>query len=422
MPTFTQPNVTASVNRVTQIGVETTPGTPVAASRRLQSGGFDLTRQTEYTNFRPPGFKFDSASAKLREWASGSFTGGLAYNEFHVLCASALKTPAAAATPAVPAWAQATYYKLGDIIVSATFRHQVTSVLPASSSYPYGGVSQATALTFNVTPGGTTNDGTQLVWTNIGAATTANSVAYEWFFDMNTFGADQVTYFTVERGDRVGAPTRARRASRSRLTGLSVSSSRTGEVEVSADLVASALQVGGFTMASLSDTTMIPATPSHLNVYVDNTPGGLGTTQIQGNFSCDFSLSDRASAFFFHGRQIPGIAGFVETSGMGAEANLTQKDDEWVDDALLQLAAGTQRFIRYEFSGPEIGTTGIRNAVIIDMCAQIGDSETESDEDGVFSIELPYRLQHNGNWTSGGATNGRALQITVRNTDALITT
>lgn len=416
MPTFTQPSTTASVNRISQIGIEATPGTPVAATKLLQSGSFELARETEYTTFRPPGFKFDTGSAKLREWASGAFSGGLAYNEFHTLCASALRTTTST-TPSVTSWVVATKYKLGDIIVSGGFRQQVTSILATggtptpNTDYPYYGLSAATTTTFNATPGATTSDN-HLTWTNIGAATTPTAVAFEWQFDMSTTTPDTVTYFTVERGDRVGA--RARRASRARLTGLSVSSSRTGEVAVTADMVAGALQTTGFTMANLgTGTTMVPATPSHLNVYVDNSAATLGTTQIQGNFSCDFSLSDRAAAYFFHGRQLPGIAGFVETSGMGAEANLTQKDDEWVDDALVQLTNGVQRFIRYEFAGPEIGTTGIRNTVMIDMCAQIGDSESESDEDGVFAIELPYRLQHNSTWA-------KALNITVRNNASAI--
>ena len=191
------------------------------------------------------------------------------------------------------------------------------------------------------------------------------------------------------------------------MTGISVSSSSTGEVEASGDLVGGTLVPASLT-TGLTDIEMIPVTPRHLNVYIDPTHTAFGTTQVKGNFSADWSVSDRASAVFFHGREIPGIADFVEGDGIGAEANLTQKDDDLVDELLVALDNGQRRFIRYEFLGPEIGTTGIRNRIIIDSAAQIGDSDSESDEDGVFAIELPYRLQHSGAW-------GRPFQIKVRN-------
>lgn len=405
----TQATITGTVNRVTQIGLETVPGTPVAAPRRLQAGGFDIARESEFQNFRPPGFKFDTQSAKTREWASGSYTGGLAYNEFHILCSSALKQlTAPTGTQAAASWTATTPYKPGDMIVNTTNRFEVTAVSGVNA--PWFGTSGGTLPTFvTATPNVSTTTDATVTWTYRGPAT---GTGQRWLFDMNTTAPDTVQYFTIERGDNVSG--RVRQASRARLTGLSVASARTGEVEVGADVVAGALvpKAGGLT--SPTEVTMIPATPSQLNIYIDTDSTTLGNTQVQGNTSADFSISDRASAAFFHGRQIPGIANFVEPTGMGAEANLTQKDDDLVDELLLALQNGQQRFIRYEFLGPEIATSGVKYKILIDMCAQIGDSDTESDEDGVFSIELPYRLQHNGVW-------GKALQITVINSSTLLT-
>lgn len=96
----------SEISQVSQIGVETTPGTLAAAIRRLQSLSFTINPNSEMQAFRPNGAKFKTAHVQNREWTTGSISGGLAFNEIGYVLASAADKPVitqlddGAATPA----------------------------------------------------------------------------------------------------------------------------------------------------------------------------------------------------------------------------------------------------------------------------------------------------------------------------------
>lgn len=71
----------AAVNIVYQIGVETTPGTGVAANRQLPSLSFSVGPELRTQPFRANGYKVDTILQLQREMAKGKFEGPLTYNE-----------------------------------------------------------------------------------------------------------------------------------------------------------------------------------------------------------------------------------------------------------------------------------------------------------------------------------------------------
>lgn len=71
----------ATVNRQVQIGVETTPGTAVAANKSLPSLSLTLTRTLETKTFRSQGYKPNTASQILKDFGSGTMSGPLNYTE-----------------------------------------------------------------------------------------------------------------------------------------------------------------------------------------------------------------------------------------------------------------------------------------------------------------------------------------------------
>lgn len=395
-----QNTLTGQVERVTQIGVEVTPGTPVPATIRLASGAIELSPQKEFQNFRPPGMKFDTKAAKTREWSSGSFSGGLTYNELHRILDSAarLSTPV---TVSAEAWVGTSRYEIGDLIV------ELVATVPTAFRCVTPGTSGAVEPAWPPDEGDTIGDGgsSGVTWENQGPAT---GQAFRRVYSIDTFARDDVRYYTVERGATGSG--RVRRASRVFGTGFEISSSVTGETELSADFVGGKL-IGPQGISLTPNAVMeeiIPATPDQLDVFIDTSAATFGQTWADGNFSGNIAISDRAAAVFFHGRRYPGIAGRVEGSEMGAECSLTQKDDDLVDELLLALDNGDRSYIRYDFVGPEIADTGINHRIIVDMAAQIGDADDEEDEDGVFARSLPFRLQHDSIWN-------RAFRIEVVN-------
>lgn len=89
----------ASVALLTQLGIESTEGVAVAASKRLQSLSLDLDPEGEFQIFTPSGQLFPTISAPMSEQVGGDVEGEATYTELIYPMSSALKT-AAITTPA----------------------------------------------------------------------------------------------------------------------------------------------------------------------------------------------------------------------------------------------------------------------------------------------------------------------------------
>lgn len=99
----------ATVNQVTNVGVETVPGTAVAANRRLQAAVIELDPDFEFDTFRPEGVKFPTLVAPTQELVGGAVTGRMTYNELAYLLSSYLTSVApTGAGPYTWTWTPAT--------------------------------------------------------------------------------------------------------------------------------------------------------------------------------------------------------------------------------------------------------------------------------------------------------------------------
>lgn len=82
----------STISQVTQIGVETTPGTAVSASKRLSSMSINLSPNFEVGRFRAAGTKYMSVAAMNKEFAGGSISGVATYDEIIYPLSSVLDT------------------------------------------------------------------------------------------------------------------------------------------------------------------------------------------------------------------------------------------------------------------------------------------------------------------------------------------
>lgn len=83
----------SSVAQVQQIGVEVTPGTAVAATRRLGAMSIVPTINPETDPYRPQGAKFPTVMTMNREWAEVAMDGKPTYEEVVYPLAMALTAP-----------------------------------------------------------------------------------------------------------------------------------------------------------------------------------------------------------------------------------------------------------------------------------------------------------------------------------------
>lgn len=80
----------STISQSVQIGVEATPGSAVAALRRLGSVGFSVGVQTEISQRRPIGQKYSSLEVLGKEWTEADIEGGPVYPELPYLFSSLL--------------------------------------------------------------------------------------------------------------------------------------------------------------------------------------------------------------------------------------------------------------------------------------------------------------------------------------------
>ena len=390
-------NVIATLNRASQIGVQEEAGVPVAASRKLQGMAFPMKRNEDIENFRPPGSKYDTGSAINREWSEGEIGdgSGLTYNEIPFVLAQVLSLPVITRVGSV-AIARNTAYRVGEI------RRPDPANGRAYKCTTAGTTAAAQPAGYTGTPGEVVVDGTA-TFTEF-AATPID--AFEFVFDTSTWSYDEVPLYTVETFDRRTG--RGHQAADVFFTGTTLSSSRAGSVGISGNLMGGAVldQEDGFVRtANVDEDEMKPATPAHLNVYMDDTPGAIGSTLLDGNFSSEWSIGDKAGHYWWHNRANRGPSGRVE-SPPEATAELLQADGEEVDELFAALRAGTKKFFRNEYKGAPI-IPGLNHLIELDYAGSIGDSRDFDDEENVWAATCPIAIQHSAEW--GRAQRARVI-------------
>lgn len=387
-------SIPATINQLTQLGVEVTPGVAVAATKKLVSMGLPLNPAQNIQEFRPRGNKFATAHALNQEWSEGEVAddSGLAYNEIHYILASLLSKPSAPTAKPALAWAAGTKV-VGQAVVENGNVFRVTVTDGADATEPTW-----TGVTLGQT---VTHEG--VTWINEGTAPVGTG--FEWTFDIASYARDVIQTYTIESGDVTSG--RGYQTAYCYFTGLEIECVRGDEVTISGDIVGNRRITKILTdLSATPEPQLVPATPAHLNVYMDNSAANLGTTQLDGNFSVTIALNDRATQAWFHGRQYQGPAGRVETPPE-ATIELVQADGEEVDTMLLALRNSQRKFFRFEWVGPEI-VPGVYNRIQWDCAANIGDTLEQDDEDGVYAVTVPMALEHDGTW-------GRAMRVKVQN-------
>lgn len=82
----------STIFQTVQLGVEVTPGTAVAANKKLQGLSIEPSPQTEVDTFRPMGTKFPTLTQLGKDWTQAALSGRPLYSELVYVLASVLKT------------------------------------------------------------------------------------------------------------------------------------------------------------------------------------------------------------------------------------------------------------------------------------------------------------------------------------------
>lgn len=83
----------SSITQSVQVGVESTPGTAVAAAKRLGSMGFEIGPSVDIKSLRPTGTKYPVLQILGKEWVEADVNGSAVYTELPYAFASCISAP-----------------------------------------------------------------------------------------------------------------------------------------------------------------------------------------------------------------------------------------------------------------------------------------------------------------------------------------
>lgn len=313
----------------TQLGVETTSGTAVAANKRLHSFGLKLDDAADFDRFGPMGQLLDTIAVVRREWSTFAVEG---------------------------------YPDYQNVV------------------YPLSGVIGAATIT---TPGGGTN-------------------SRLWTFTLSSDGTNTPKTFTVQNGDG----TTAEQAAYGLFNSFGLSLARSSEQKISGDGFAQRLDYAATLTASPTEIPAIPILATHLDVFADDTSGGIGTTKLTRDFAADFSIGDRYNPLWTINSAVTSFASHIIQKPAIA-LKLTLGNDAAARALVTTMRAGATKFIRLQALG-DIIEGSIPYRLRVDTACKVVAAPSRGDVEGAATLEWEFAVIHDATW-------GKGLEITVQN-------
>lgn len=309
----------SSLTQGVQIGVEVTPGTNVAASKKFISIGIEPAVNVDMQRFRPMGQKYASIEVPGKEWVEADINGVGSYTELTYMFSSVLVSPGAPA------------------------------------------VSDTTAQTWTFTPAASSED--------------------------------TVKTFTVEQGGVI----RAHKFNYGVVTELELDINRDG-IDISGTMLGQRISDGITLTVAPTTITELPILPTDIDVFLDATSAGLGTTKLTRVLNANLHIGDRFNPVWVLNTANNSFVATVESEPT-AEATLLVEADAAGMGILTQMRAGTTAFLRVLGTSPSLaGAATAPYKLQWDSAVKVKDISDFSDEDGVYAIEWTFDMVYDGAW------------------------
>lgn len=439
-------DVRAAVDTIIQLGLEREYGVRVAATRRLPSISISANPQNEFQAFRARGFNINTTSVIQKLWASGPWSGIVDYNQVVYPLGGLIGLIGSA--PTVP----------GGGTNSRSWLYQ-----PVSSG------ADPNPVSFTMEEGGLTSDASGISSNVVQVATGLkfSSFGLSWDNDNSNmdgnlfcrFPIDGQTLTTLTDEEQqiaesgtvtagtftitYSAQTTAAidfdaTAAEIQIALEALSNLAPGDVVVSGGpiylapviiifqgtlkgtnvaqvtvdstgltggtYVPTTLTAGG---AAITEVPQIPVSRMHVDIFVDDTFGAIGTTKVAQAYAGDFRIGDKVQPFWALNTDYDS---FQSTVRIAADVNCSFSTPHNAASRTLFGAISTNpwKFVRLKATGNLIEGS-IFESIRVDVAAKFGAVEKQEDANGVFGYKFNFQSQHN-------ATMTRAYEIEVINT------
>jgi hypothetical protein len=427
------PSTRTTVTQVSQIGVEAAPGVAVPATKLLQSVGFTPSHQANIDTFGPSGQKYDSITAMNREWTELGVAGQPTYDELPYVFGSVITAPVFTSP-------------------GATARQQVFTPKNGQSDSPVtytveygdrGGNAERCAyvLINEVTLGFSRNDGISLDGNARGLAP-----VYGIYLSTNEVQTVTITgtpaggNFTLTfQGQTTGNILFSANAAAVQTALEALSNIDPGDVLVTGgpgpgtpyvvefrgqygqvnvtQMTAAHTFTGGSSPAIAVTTTtpgapgtgvpLIPILPGQVDVWIDDTAAGLGTTKLAADFSAQWALSNRYGEKWVLDSSLPSFAGVYERKPTG-RLTLEMENNAAGQALVATMRSGASKFIRIQATGSLI-ESGQNYMLRVDTAGKVAEAPTMGDVEDVSTLQWVFTFVNDTTW-------GKPFEVTTKNT------
>lgn len=395
----------ASIYESIQLGLETTPGTLVAANRQLLGlTELSFDKQTDIKPFMPQGFKFDSTATIGKEQTTGRLQGVCGYNDLLYLFSSWI----AKATPSVPdnnsTWV--TSASTTDTI-GFTFKGSVLAAAAYTTAALFqtaiGGMASVGAgnvlVTGNPTDGwviqfiGALSTDTSAITSPTGTSTPTitaqdtGTLTNRWIFLMLPSGPDTVQTFTLEKGAQ-GTANFGQQAGYAFVEGMSFKFNKS-EATYSGQFCGQITNDPFTLTASPTQVANIPVNPKDVSVYMGTSPTSM--VLMDRVLDVEFGIESRANGLMTLNARDPSYSARIEQKPNNT-AKMFVEHDTSGQAILADMRAGLPIYTTLEVTGPLI-ETGFPYRMKFEYVQRIT-KPNEGDTDGVFGHTFDSVMQY----------------------------
>ena len=230
----------------------------------------------------------------------------------------------------------------------------------------------------------------------------AATTAYKTTFTPAARAEDTVKTLTVEAGGSV----RAHKFTYGLVTELELTFNREG-IEVGGSMIGQRLQDSITLTATPTAIEEKPILPIEIDVFLDSTSAGLGTTKLLRVLEATWTVGDRFNPVWVLNSANNSFVAHVEQEPSAQLTLLMEADTEGMAQ-LTQMRGGLTRFVRVKGTSADMAGTAIPYSLTLDQAVKVSDVGDFSDEDGVYGIEWTFDMVYDSTWT-------KALEVAIIN-------
>jgi hypothetical protein len=218
---------------------------------------------------------------------------------------------------------------------------------------------------------------------------------------------DTVMTYTVEQGGAV----RAHKAGYGLITEGALTFTRQG-VEIGGSMIMQRLSDNIVLTAAPTAAAQKPILPDEIDVFIDATSAGLGTTKMLRAVRAGWRVGDRFNPVWPLNSALDSFGSHVETEPSGAVTVRMAADAQGM--AFLDtMRAGSTRFIRIQCTSPDMAGTAVPFMLQIDVAGKVSAVSPFEDEDGLYAIEWTFDIVYDSTWA-------KAMSIQLDNNVAAV--